>query len=276
MPDTISTSIVLYKPDPDIVGKAIQSVLASPLVSKLYLLDNSPSKSNKLLVTDDRVEYIFNRRNLGFGAAHNIALTRSMTENHTYHLVMNPDVYFGDGTIEKICDFMDSNSDVGLLTPKVLYPDGSTQYLCKLLPSPWQLMLRRFLPLKRILDERNKIYELRFTSYDRIMDVPYLSGCFMFLRTKVLKDVGLFDERFFLYFEDVDLCRRINSRGRTVYFPHAVICHHYQKGSYKKFYLLRHHLVSAIKYFRKWGAFFDGDRRQINLATLCELGYSGR
>lgn len=271
MADKIIASIVLYNTEPDLAGKAVQSLLASPLISKLYLLDNSPSQSKKPFVIDDRVEYMFNQRNLGFGAAHNMALTRSITENHTYHLVMNPDVYFGDGTIEKICDFMDSNSDVGLLTPKVLYPDGSTQYLCKLLPSPWQLMLRRFLPLKRILAERNKVYELRFTGYDRIMDVPYLSGCFMFLRTKILKDVGLFDERFFLYFEDLDLSRRINLCSRTVHYPEATIYHGYEKGSYKHTKLLMHHLASAIRYFNKWGYFFDESRCEINAKTLRKL-----
>lgn len=274
--DTISTSIVLYKPDPDIVGKAIQSVLASPLVSKLYLLDNSPYQAGTSIISDSRIEYIFNQKNLGFGRAHNIALAKSIADNYDYHLIMNPDVYFEYKVIDKVFDFMNDNEDVGLLMPKVLYPDGSIQYLCKLLPCPSELILRRFLPFKKLLDERNYVYELRFTGYDRIIDVPYLSGCFMFLRTKVLKDVGLFDERFFLYFEDVDLCRRIKSCGRTVYFPHAVIYHHYQKGSYKKLFLLKHHLVSAIKYFRKWGIFSDGDRRQINLAILRELGYSGR
>lgn len=273
MANKTSASIVLYNSEPGLCGKAIQSLLTNSLITRLYLLDNSPSQSTKPLVVDNRVEYIFNQRNLGFGAAHNIALTRSITENYKYHLVMNPDVYFENGTIENICEFMDCNTDIGLLMPKVLYPDGSTQYLCKLLPLPLQLILRRFLPFKGFLDKMNEAYELRFTGYDKIMDVPYLSGCFMFIRTKVLEKVGLFDERFFMYFEDLDITRRINLCSRTIFYPESVIYHNYEKGSYKSLKLLMHHLASAIRYFNKWGYIFDESRHEINEKALRKLGW---
>jgi len=200
MDKKITASIVVHKPDIETFAKAMNSVLNSQVVSTLYVIDNSPSESVKSICSDKRVRYIFNRRNIGFGRAHNIAMARSVDSNSTYHLVMNPDIYFEGKVIEKAFNYMNDNEDVGLLMPKVLYPDGSIQYLCKLLPCPSELILRRFLPFKKFLDERNYVYELRFTGYDRIIDVPYLSGCFMFLRTKVLEDVGLFDERFFLYF----------------------------------------------------------------------------
>jgi len=274
MPKSLTASIVLYKPDSEIAAKAINSALSSPLISKLYVLDNSPVKSDVSMCSDDRVEYIFNESNLGFGSAHNIALTGAIALNSTYHLVINPDVYFENGTIKKMVDFMDNNEDVGLLSPKILYPDGSIQHLCKLLPSPWQLILRRFLPFKMFLDKHNEVYELRFAGYDKIMDVPYLSGCFMFLRTKVLERIGLFDERFFIYFEDVDLCRRINRHSRTVYFPEATIYHYYEKGSYKNIKLLQYHVTSAIKYFNKWGGIFDRNRQEVNTKTLCKLRYT--
>ena len=276
MDKKLTASIVVYKPNIETLTKTLDSALSSPLISTLYVIDNSPRESVKPICSDQRIKYILNKSNIGFGRAHNIAMARSVASNSAYHLVMNPDVYFEDKAIEKAFNYMNDNEDVGLLMPKVLYPDGSIQYLCKLLPSPSELILRRFLPFKKLLDERNYIYELRFTGYDRIIDVPYLSGCFMFLRTKVLKEVGLFDERFFLYFEDLDLTRRINLYYRTIYFPEAVIYHHYRKGSYKSIKLLVHHLISAIRYFNKWGGVFDKSRRQINLATLRELGYSGK
>ena len=103
------------------------------------------------------------------------------------------------------------------------------------------------------------------------MEVPCLSGCFMFIRTKVLREVGLFDERFFMYMEDVDLSRRIHRRFRTVYYPAAAVYHEYEKGSYKSATLLAHHLLSAIKYFNKWGYVFDKERRDINERTLKHL-----
>jgi hypothetical protein len=194
-----------------------------------------------------------------------------MQQKIKYHLVLNPDVSFGKGTIEKLYDFMENNPDIGLAMPKILYPDGSIQYLCKLIPTPMDLIRRRFLPASKYLDKRNFLYELRFTGYDKIMDVPYLSGCFMFVRTEALSRAGLFDERFFLYLEDVDLSRRMHKHYRTVYYPEISVFHQYEKGSYKNSKLLKYHLQSAIKYFNKWGYFFDKDRQEINKKILKKL-----
>ncbi len=271
MDKKITVSIVVYKPNIEVFARTLNSALNSPLVSMVYVFDNSPHESVRSICSDSRVNYIANKKNIGFGAAHNIAIKYAKTLDPRYHLVLNPDIYFEKGTIEKIYDFMEINGNVGLLMPKVLYPDGSTQYLCKLLPSPLQLILRRFLPFKSILDKMNETYELRFTGYDKIIDVPYLSGCFMFLRTKVLEKVGLFDERFFMYFEDLDITRRINLCNRTVFYPEPVIYHNYKKGSYKSLKLLMYHLLFALKYFNKWGYFFDKSRRQINEKTLNQL-----
>lgn len=105
------------------------------------------------------------------------------------------------------------------------------------------------------------------------MEVPYLSGCFMFIRTKVLEKVGLFDERFFMYLEDTDLSRRIHKISKTIYYPYVHIYHEYGKGSYKNLKLLKYHIDSAIKYFNKWGWFFDKERDFINKTTLKKLKY---
>ncbi len=115
------------------------------------------------------------------------------------------------------------------------------------------------------------MYEFRFTGYGKIIYVPYLSGCFMFFRTEALKQAGLFDERFFMYLEDVDLSRRIHKHYRTVYYPEISVFHQYEKGSYKNSKLLKYHLQSAIKYFNKWGYFFDKDRQEINKKILKKL-----
>jgi GT2 family glycosyltransferase len=110
-------------------------------------------------------------------------------------------------------------------------------------------------------------YELRHKDYNSIMEVPNLSGCFMFVRTEVFSKVGLFDERYFLYLEDTDLCRRINEHYRTVYYPVESIIHGYRRESYKSFKLLAYHLRSSIQYFNKWGWFNDRKRALINQAV---------
>jgi len=276
----INVSIVLFKNDKNLVKKTIYSCINSILINRIYLIDNSPTDILSCLESlDNRIEYIFNNANLGFGKAHNIALKRSIEENIPYHLVLNPDVYFEEGVLEELYNFMENNPDVGLVMPKVLYPDGTLQYLCKLLPTPLDLFGRRFLnfgPFKKIVEKRNEIYELRFTEYDKIMEVPYLSGCFMFIRTEVLKKVGCFDERFFMYLEDTDLSRRIHRVAKTIYYPYVYIYHEYGKGSYKSLKLLYYHIKSAIKYFNKYGWFFDKEREEINKKILKKLGWRDR
>jgi len=273
----LSASIVLFNNEKEQLTKTINSFLNANLNVKLYLIDNSTFDDLKIFSNiDNRIIYIFNNANLGYGKAHNIALRKSIEENIPYHLVLNPDVYFEKGVLEELYNFMESNKDVGLVMPKVLYPNANIQYLCKLLPSPLDLFERRFLnfgPLKNFLEKRNKIYELEFSNYDKIMEVPYLSGCFMFIRTEVLKEVGLFDERFFMYLEDTDLSRRIHMVAKTIYYPYVHIYHEYEKGSYKNLKLLSYHISSTIKYFNKYGWIFDKERQAINKRILKNLGY---
>jgi GT2 family glycosyltransferase len=163
---------------------------------------------------------------------------------------------------------MDQHPDVGLLAPRVHYPDGRLQPLCKLLPHPLELAVRRFLPLLHRSSGRLARYELHATGYSRVMDVPALSGCFMLMRVETVLRAGLFDERFFLYFEDVDLSRRVGRIARTVFVPHVAIVHDYARGSYRNWRLLWHHLVSATRYFNKWGWLRDAERDRINARAL--------
>ncbi len=267
----LSASIVVYKNAVEILEKTIQSFLRSTLDSKLYIVDNSPTDRLKALVNDPRIIYRFNNKNIGFGAGHNTILREILNEAN-YHIILNPDVYFEEGVIQKLYTFMNQHSEIGQVMPKVLYPDGRLQPLCKLLPTPQTLIKRRFFNFyKSSLERENYRYELRFSGYDKIMDVPFLSGCFMFLRTEALKKVGLFDERFFLYTEDADLSRRIHKHYRTVYFPQATIYHHHQRGSYRNFWLTWCNIKSAIRYFNKWGWLNDSEREFFNQRTIQQL-----
>jgi len=184
-------------------------------------------------------------------------------------LILNPDIAFDANALGSLVAVMDSRPDVGLVMPKILYPDGSNQYLCKLLPAPIDLLLRRFLPgrWKHLAEKRTASYELRNLDYDAPAYVPTLSGCFMFVRRSVLNAVGGFDERFFLYMEDVDLCRRMLDVSRLLYWPGVAVEHVHQMGSYRNRKLLLLHIRSAIRYFNKWGWLRDSARTQINRAT---------
>ena len=251
---------------------AIESFLQGATDSTLYLIDNSPTDEARNLVIHPNIIYTFNDHNLGFGAGHNIALREALKAGSKYHVVLNPDVYFDNAVIQNLHQFMEANEDIALTMPKVLYPDGRLQPLCRLLPNPAMLLIRRFIPFyKKLFPKLNLAHELHFSGYDKIMDVPFLSGCFMFLRVDALNHVGLFDERIFLYTEDMDLSRRIHLQFRTVFFPKVTIYHHHQRGSYRNVHLLLHNIHSAILYFNKWGWFFDRQRKHINERVIFKL-----
>ena len=273
MLNNITASIVIYKNDLGLLRRAVSSFLDSTHEATLYLIDNSPTNDASVLFRHERIKYIFNNKNVGFGAGHNLALKEILKSNASaYHVVLNPDVYFEKEVMTKLFKYIDAHPTIGLIMPKVLYPDGTLQPLCKLLPSPFTLFSRRFLQFYPSWSNRlNHWYEMHFSGYDKIMDVPFLSGCFMFLRTDALREVGLFDERIFLYTEDTDLTRRIHRHYRTVFFPEAIIYHYNQRGSYRNAVKLMHHISSAITYFNKWGWFNDNERRFINERVLLKF-----
>lgn len=260
----LSASIVAYKNPAPVIQRAIDCFLAGTEDSILYLIDNSPTQALNVPTLPSRVVYISNLRNTGFGAAHNIALRKAL-QTSDYHLVLNPDVSFDTHVLQALYRFMESHPDVGLVMPKVLDADGQLQYLCRLLPTPKTMILRSFLNfLRTAAKKENYYYELQFADYDAIMDVPFLSGCFMFMRMSALAQSGLFDERFFLYAEDVDLSRRLQQHARTVYFPGVTIHHHLAGELPDNVSRTLHKVRSVIQYFNKWGWFSDAEREQIN------------
>ncbi len=262
----ITASIVIYNSGREELA-AVLGCCHACAADRIYVVDNGPDGDLRDFSAglSPRVEYIHGHGNVGYGAGHNIAIRLSRAAGSDYHVVVNPDISFEPGTLELLAGFMDANPDVGLAMPKVIYPGGETQYLCKLLPSPADLIFRRFLAPLPGADRRNDMYELRGMDYGRThFGVPSLSGCFMFFRTSALERLDGFDERFFMYMEDVDLCRRTHAVARTAFFPGAVVRHDYRKGSYNSSKLLKYHMTSAVKYFNKWGWMFDGGRKALN------------
>ncbi len=267
----VTASIVLYKNDREMLKKAFSSFLNSKLSSKLYLIDNSPTQELNDIISDSRVIYIHNPTNPGFGKAHNIAINK-VIDTSKYHLILNPDVYFDEGVIEAIIKYMDENTNIGVLMPKVLYPDGRIQYLAKLLPSPLDFIIRRIIPIASVKQIIGKKFELRNSGYDKIIDVPYLSGCFLLFKTDALKKVKGFDEHIFMHMEDIDICRRtINAGYQSVFYPKVYIYHDHTYKSFFDYNTLRVYLRSAIYYFNKWGWVKDKDRKIINKKTLDQL-----
>ena len=264
----ISVSIVTYQTPVAEIGGALADLRAGRHPVLTTVVDNSPGEELRPLVESFGAAYVPAGRNLGFGGGHNLAM-REAIRTSDYHLVCNPDVRFGPEVLGTLARLMDASPEVGLVMPRVLYPDGREQRLCKRLPTPADLFARRFLGgvAGRRLRAGTEQYELRHLDLNIARQVPSLSGCFMFLRTSVLREVGLFDTRYFMYMEDVDLCRRVGAVAQTVFYPAVSVTHGYAKGSYKDRKLLRYHMASALRYFAKWGWFLDPGRRALNKRT---------
>lgn len=265
----LNISIVLYNPNWQQIISLTQSLLCYPKVRHIYWIDNSAQAPDETPIVSPKVQYIFNNKNIGYGAAHNIAIRESIYDDVALHLVINPDIIVGADTLETLVAFILEHPEIGCVSPKVVYPNGELQYLCKLLPTPLDVFGRRFLP-KRWMEKRNQRYELRASGYNRIMNIPYLSGCFMLLRTEAVRKARLFDEQFFMYPEDVDLTRRIHRDYLTVYYPHTTIVHNHEKASYRSIRMLWVHMVNMCKYFNKWGWWRDEERRLVNELTTQE------
>lgn len=265
----ITCSIVVYNNPVQEIRNAIESVLASIRKVKIIIVDNSEEDKLRYEFISPGIEYIYTGKNIGYGKAHNLAIEKIKGKTK-YHLILNPDVEFNPSILTRLFNFLEKREDIGLIMPKVLYRNGETQYLCKMLPSPLDLILRRFIPspLKKIFRKSLEKYELKHKNYNSIMDIPNLSGCFMLVREEVFHFIGQFDDRYFMYLEDTDFCRRINEYYRTIYFPEVSIIHGYSKASYTSFKLMKHHLISSIKYFNKWGWVIDKSRRRINKVVL--------
>jgi GT2 family glycosyltransferase len=245
--------------------RAMESVVRQQPRIQLVLVDNAGESSVAAIADEYGAIYLRAPGNVGFGKAHNLAYEQ-VRQLSSYHLVLNPDVHFDGPVLKTLVDVMAAEADLGVVMPKILYGNGETQHLCKRLPTPWDLVVRRFAPdfahgiFRRVMER----YELRGRDYDQPMEPPTLSGCFLLLRNSVIDQVGLFDTRFFMYMEDVDLIRRLSRVSRALYYPQVAITHEYQKGSYRSSRLAFHHVLSAVKYFSKWGWLFDRERNRIN------------
>ena len=264
-------SLVLYRHTLADIQTTLDSLLRTDIVNKVILVDNGGCDwAHQLEHT--KIVYIKAERNCGFGYGHNLAIHK-YAHLSDFFLICNPDIEFHSEELEKLYEVA-SLSPAGLYSPKIIYPDGSDQFGQRLLPTPLNLFARRFLPqyVSNKLDDR---YLLKTLEVDKPVPVPSVSGSFMLFRSKCLLALGGFDERYFMYMEDIDLSRRCTVKFGTLYVPSACVIHEHQQASYKKKALLKAHIISAIKYFNKWGWVFDRQRRQINTKTLAILKGTG-
>jgi GT2 family glycosyltransferase len=250
----LSVSIVLYKTPMFRIAPLLDE-LQKAGAAKVFVIDNNPPGLVESASLDQfkNVERYCTGRNLGFGPAQNIAI-RKAVGRYKYHLICNPDIVLSEGVISSMVDFMERNPDVGLSMPKLVGVDGETHFCCRRSPVALDYISQLLLP-RSWGKRRRDALEMRSYNYDAPMEVECLSGCFMFFRSDVLRKLGGFDERFFLYFEDFDLSRRSQRLAKNIYWPSTYVVHERQSAHRRSWHLKTEFALSAIRYFTKWGWF---------------------
>lgn len=253
---SLSISIVVYKEYNDVI-ECIDSIekYTNKNISKIiYIVDNTPPNSSGIesfkqyikKYTD--VVYIKSSKNLGFGKGHNLVLP-FLTTN--YHAIVNPDVIIQEDVLFNIINYMNNNHSIGMVVPKITDIKGNFLHVYRKYPTVFDMFIRMF--CRNFFKKRQANHSLMDNDFTKPFNVPFAQGSFFVVRTELLNKLQGFDERFFMYLEDVDLCRRINKFSKIMYYPYSTVIHKWKKGSHKNIKLFRIHLVSMIVYFNKWG-----------------------
>lgn len=246
----VTVSIVNYN-DYTRTREAVRSILEQTrnLKVKIYVVDNASKDGSAERIANEfsSISVIFCDRNLGYGAANNLVIKKV---NSVYHAIVNPDIVLKDNALRAMYEYMQANMDVGMCAPRVCYLNGQPQNLPKRDPKLKYLIANR-MPAKS-MEKTRREYAMLNEDLSVVRDIEFASGCFMFARTALLREVGGFDERYFMYFEDADLTRTVRKRARVVRVPDITVYHDYRRMSAKKLRFLSIHIASMFKYFMKW------------------------
>lgn len=247
----LSASVVMYG-SPLEARRCIDSLALHTPKAALYLVDNASPGGALARFCESalppRLTVLPLGRNRGFGAGHNAALPLLRSE---YHAVVNPDILLHGDAIGAMAGWMDAHPDVALTTPHMIFPDGREQPLPKRRPALLPLAGRQ-LPL-RALQKHVGHYLMLDEDLSRPTDVEFCSGSFFVIRTAVLRAIGGFDEKYFMYVEDADITQKALRRGRAVYLPQVTVTHAWHRAAHRNPRHFAWQLKSMLRYFRKWG-----------------------
>lgn len=230
----------------------------------IVIVDNASTDKSDVFLKEKfpEITLLKQEKNEGFGASHN----RTLKEiEGKYYFILNPDTIFlpGGRIIEKMYNWMESHPKVGMMGPKVVYPDGSLQYSCYRFPTFWQPVYSRTKlgakgKGKHVADH----FLMKDFDHESTRPVDWVMGSAMFVRAEAIKKAGVFDERYWMYAEDSDWCRRMWEANWPVYYVHDIVIQHFHRRSSAKVpgvinallknKFARVHLTSWLKYFWKW------------------------
>lgn len=256
---SVSVSLVINFDTNEEVTNIIDKLKQSQVENEIVVLDNGKNYRN-YLENDKRVTYIFNKKHIGYANAHNQSF-KYLKKKHKYHLFSNVDIdidYSDDNDVLlKLYNFMETSPECGIAGPKILNLDGEVYSSCKLLPTPFDILIGKF-------NFSSSKYKLDFKEIKKNTHIPFISGCFLFCKYDSLFEIGFMDKNFFLFMDDVDLCRRMGEKYKIFYCQSTSVLHVHGRFHTRNFYLNYVAMKSIIYYFNKHGWFFDENRKKTN------------
>lgn len=248
----ITGGIVTYNNE-KIIERCIEAILeqTATIDFKLYVYDNCSSDGTVKLIEDNFPEVILikSKENRGFGYGHNRILQNVESK---FHVLINPDIIIDTPVIQQMTSYMSKHPAISILLPKVLNMDGSEQFLPKRQPNFKFVILSKFAPFGYY----RKVYTGENETGDRPIKCQNISGSFFVIKTGLMKALNGFDERYFMYFEDADLARRVLNRdGCIVYHPDFYVYHEWKRDNTRNMKGIRIFLQSMLKYVMKWKGF---------------------
>lgn len=260
MKNDLLISIVTYNENPERLKKTLDAINAPNLKISVTVVDNASKNQKEIekIAKKHNCAFVASLENKGFGHGHNLAFNSS--PQASFFLALNPDITLKEATLTQAVEILKNNPKLGLIVPKVLNPDGTFQKLNKRNPKVIPLLARRFFSnsLQRLPFFYKKItnYQMDDLSPDQETSLEFASGCCMFFNSEIFRKIGGFDERYFLYFEDADITRKINQISINRYIPTLEVFHEWRRGGHHSKKLTFIMILSAFKYFKKWGVEF--------------------
>jgi GT2 family glycosyltransferase len=217
---------------------------------EIMVFDNKSSDGTGSFLRAQTFEHILSKENIGFGAAVNRAAARAEGQ---YLFILNPDTIVPPSALSRLLEYARNNPEAGIVAPALCYPDGRSQLSARRLPSRRDILAGRGSPLRIVglADERKAGYIVH--SGGEPMNVPAVSATAVLIETAFFRKLGGFDERFFMYMEDLDLCLRIKNENKgIILLPDVLVIHIWRQSSGKRPYFSSyHHHLSIYKYFAK-------------------------
>ena len=227
---TLTLSIVVYKNYGEVVEaiESLEKYTSGSIDKTVYIIDNTDCSSDEEFAKREE----FKKQLKRFEDVH-------------------PDILFKEDAFKEIITFMDENQNVGMVIPRLEDEKGNLQAVYRTELTIFDMFIRMF--MKNKFKKRQAKHTMQDMDYTKVFDVPFGQGSFLVIRTDLYRELEGFDDRFFMYLEDADLCKRVNKVSKLVYYPGATVIHKWEKGSHKNKKLFKIHVQSMFKYFFKWG-----------------------